>query len=78
MVVNFRIARRRKTHTLTAVMAHIVARRECGRVTPDPGYRELQSKPPADGLRTYAGNDDPSLGVTARAPRSPDTLDAPA
>jgi membrane fusion protein (multidrug efflux system) len=76
MVVNFRTARRSETHTLTAVMAHIVARRECGRMTSDPGYRELQSKPPPDGLRTYAGNDDPSLDVTARAPGSRDTLDA--
>ena len=45
-------------------------------MTSDPGYRELQSKPPPDGLRTYAGNDDPSLDVTARAPGSRDTLDA--
>ena len=32
-------------------------------MTSDPGYRELQSKPPPDGLRTYAGNDDPSVDV---------------
>jgi hypothetical protein len=76
MVVNFRTARRGETHTLTAVIAHIVASRECGRMTSDPRYQELQSKPPPDGSRTHAGNDDPSLDVTARAPGSPDTLDA--
>src|ERR1700757_1458343 len=38
-----------RKHTLTAVIAHIVASRECGRMTSDPRYQELQSKPPPDG-----------------------------